>query len=462
MTKAKVLLMALFLSITGTFASAEEVIFKNLAGSDWSKLEAALVQSNLLKDGRFPTSALGEVAHGNVLAEKLPGSELTKSAYITLFKMHNALGESISVEEFKKRGQAGEFTLPVTLNRGIVPPVVAATPVAAVPVAAAPAAVSLDSKALAILNGQVQSLQSQLAKGGDEKRMAHLAGLVAALQSDIKVLKGNEANFAQKADLDNLSKSLGGRMDSVEKTVSELPALVKTEAGAAATAAIAAQLTPIQADVAEAKALAAAAGGSTGPLTWAALIAAGLALLMATIAWFRKGLSKKAVQQVVQAETETFSDRISDMKGTVEVAKADVMKVTKSVAAISEEVKGLNEVTGRRTVVFPDNFDKELAKLQSRDTYTFEVGIASSDESYQLMVELVEEGKEGYVTVFGIKDQTKEVAIKNLRATIGKSAKVLEDGTSRLVGIDDTLRTVKEETLNFEEDHIPSYLKRAA
>jgi hypothetical protein len=460
MNKVNVII-GLLLSIAGTFASAEEVIFKGLAGQDWPKLEAALVESNLLKDGRFPTSALAETAYGNVQSNKLPGSELTKGAYITLFKMHNALGESISVEEFKKRGQASGFTLPGTLNRDVVPPVVAAAPVAA-PVAApaAPTAVSPDtvlSRKYDILNGQVQALKSQLAKGGDEKQMAHLAGLMAAVQSDIKALKGNEANFAQKAELDKLAAGLGGltgRMDTVEKTVSILPALVKTEAGKAADAAIAAQLAPLQADVATMKA---ESGG------WQAWVYGLTAAITALVVLFffaigRSGSSEKAAK-AASVEAGKAVTAAQSAKTEAEATKVDVAKVTKSVAAISEEIKGLNEVTGRRTVIFPDNFDKELAMLQISDTYTFEVGVAGIDQSFKLRVGAV---REGYVTVFGIKDQVKEVAVKNLRATIGKSAKILEDGTSRLVGVDDSLRSVeKGGMLDSGEDFFPPELQAA-
>jgi hypothetical protein len=453
MKKIYSLLAALVLAMSSFTASAATAGMSPYASGDgWKQFEAALVADKLMVAGSdsFKTIGLSNVMY-NGLSDAQKAS-LNRVAFDRLNKMVNNLDETIKVSNWPQI--AGNLKLPDVQVVAQAAPV--ATPAPA-PVAAAqpaaPVAESLDTKAMAIMNGKVEALQKALNKpGASPADVAANAALVKGLQAQVATLKAGQSAFASKPEYEAFIASVDSRIDSALKRFDALEAGLKEadtkaqtaldQSGDARTMATAALQTANDAK---------AAAGGTSPWTWVALAGSALAILLALLA----GVATRG--KATKTEVVAVMKRQSDAEENVDQIRSDLSDLDVRVKAVE----------GKRQVVFPDNFDKKVDSLTAANpSYEFSVSVEGETETaYALRITKREEG--GY-NINGLKDVTTEVGRKGLRKAIGNAAAVI-DGKSRLVGLVDTKPPVAAEKPSCEEipdvvvpDHIPAFLHKRA
>lgn len=453
MKKIYSLLAAFVLAMSSFTASAATVDMSPYAsGEGWKQFEAALVADKLMVAGGdgFKTAGLSNVMY-NALSDAQKAS-ISREAFDRLNKTVNNLDETIKVSNWPQI--AKNLKMPDVQVVAQAAPV--ATPAPA-PVAAAqpaaPVAESLDTKAMAIMNGKVEALQKALNKpGASPADVAANAALVKGLQAQVATLKAGQSAFASKAEYEAFITSVDSRIDSALKRFDVLEAGLKetdtkaenalVKSGEALTAATTALQTANEAKM---------AAGGTSPWTWVALAGSALAILLALLAWVATLGKAKKVDVVAVMARQTADEESTD-------------QIRSDLSDLDVRVKA---VEGKRQVVFPNDFDKKVDFLTATNpSYEFSVSVEGETETaYVLRITKREEG--GY-NINGLKDVTTEVGRKGLRKAIGNAAAVI-DGKSRLVGLVDTKPPVAAEKPSREEipdvvvpDHVPAFLRKRA
>jgi hypothetical protein len=420
------LVIATVLMMWSSAASAAEVIlFKNSSAAGWDipvsesypqgGFKQGLEKDGLLKNEAFPTAVLAVIAYNYARAQKLPAGQMAEGDFKKAFLFANnlPLEGTITVDEFRRRGPAGQFVLPDMEVRTVAPataateavaPTVAAPSPKEVPQAGADAASPEGmAKALAILNGEVKALKASAGEG-NQKALKEMSGRINALGKQLTAIKGGQASFAAGTVLETV------RTD-IQKLQAQVLGLTKFQADL--------KVMQGRVDMLEQKP---AVGWDSYLYGVIGLLALGILASFATN-WRRISKVQKAQKEVELNATNAVTEALS--------AKQKVQEVTDAVVAVAAEVDNINKVGGYRKVTLPTNFDVMLkALVKGGDSHWLEIKVGDEICLVDIMM-----NADGLLIVRGIKEVIKPVKSENLKHIIYRAAKLGDDGSHRIVGV---------------------------
>lgn len=433
MKKIVMVCVAFLFWCTSVASAAEIILFKNASAAGWDipvsesypegGFKQRIEKEGLLKDGAFPTEVLARIAYNVAKERKMPEGNLPESDFKKLFWLTNNLPFEgmITVDEFRRRGPAGQFVLPNTEARASTEPVAAMPSPKEVPAVVAVNPTKELSEAIATLKQEVAKLK---ADGSNQKALKELTGRLATLGTKLDALEKGQTDFASSTALKNVQGEIA-KLQAEMQSLSKLPADVQAMQG---------RITTL-----EQKPL--------GGWGWGIVAALGVLAL-----------------GIVASFTINWS------RGTK--ATVAVHTVKKEVQAVAAEVAHIKKVGGFLEVQLP-NFDWILSELsKTSGSRTFEVFVG--EEYFQIMARMMDDG---LLAVEGIKGQTKGVKPENLKTVIYRAAKVGDDGAHRIVGVTQAeievagpetvsvvakAKTVHTSTRIDPVGGVPAYLKKAA
>ncbi len=453
MKTLKNIVAALLLAALASLAMAQEVILKTAATTNLSLFKESLVKAGHLKvnGDSFNADVLATIAYDIALARGLvvPGAE-TKQAWLKAWLTGHGLtdgkqishGKQITIGEFRELGRRGHFKL-----------LTAEMEAAGIPLTA-------QAVSAASLEAELAKLKAEVAKAGrTQVQLAATEGKVRALSGQLKAL--SDRGGANDTQLKSLEQGLQG-----------LRTGISTQVAAAVKAAIPPSVLTMEGRVVSIEgswlsrfgwpllivALLIASGGVIALGFFARKIGSTENRLVASIDAKVSSGTKVAIstalvevgRQVKAAKDDAAAARgLSSDAGAIAVearSKADLALLAangakgeseNAVFTANRAADGLFELqkfVGFRRVHFPVDFDQRLGSLTAEyPDYDFIVFFGDTlSEEIRLAAEF---SRPGYVFVRGVADQTQEVKVENVRATIGRAGKMKEDGTHRLVGL---------------------------
>jgi hypothetical protein len=113
-----VLVLLSYTLLVGVAGAQERIrVFELSSGPSFGEFQARMQEAGLLDGDRVATSVLGTVAwrfaQENDYLRLVPASNRTEDSYVELFKRWNGLGETITLTEFRRKGQGAGFWLPI-------------------------------------------------------------------------------------------------------------------------------------------------------------------------------------------------------------------------------------------------------------------------------------------------------------------------------------------------------------
>lgn len=423
---SRFLVAAFVLAVTTVFASTDIPVFKkSTAQENWDNTRSIWEREVGNGKGEMPIEHLYAIAKETVAKpSNHPSSHLSDLDFNAAMADRNGLPKSgmVSMELVRFKAQGDGIYLPnppkvmaqaapEASNRSLTSPVSA-------PQGVVPGVDPTDAgilKALELLNRKVSELEK---RGGDTTQLsAQIAALKVALSKTVT----NDQYQKLAKTVTTLSGDVTARLLMMEGKVAALTESVATmqgviKEGTTQLARYEDRLTAIE-----------RTAGGVAPTTWAGVILALVAVLLAFAAYFRKqpkvGLS--------QAQLTVVREETSAMARNVNLRIGEALETAQGAKRAVDEMR---RDTGHNRVAFDGDFDRVSAALKDgskaeRWLCCFE----GTEEKYLLLFEAAEEGK---VHVFGIKGQTNAVKLENLKTVIGRAAQPRSDtGHHRLVGV---------------------------
>ncbi len=221
MFKKMFFLLALCLMAVGASADDGRRVFQLSAGEEYSQfVELLKSQNGFDSGGNIKVELLSAFAYG---ASKqrgfVPASVSDEKGFPIFdraFRTENGFGNTVTVSAFREKGTTG--------NGILIPPKEVLAVAFAKMQTPAVQAVSDDSatKALAILNGNLQKMKDEVAKERREgKKVAGLEGQINALKDQVVELGMKQSGFASSATLKAETDRISGEISAIQKAMND-------------------------------------------------------------------------------------------------------------------------------------------------------------------------------------------------------------------------------------------------
>lgn len=221
MFKKMFFLLALCLMAVGASADDGRRVFQLSAGEEYPQfVELLKSQNGFDNGGNIKVELLSAFAYG---ASKqrgfVPASVSDEKGFPIFdraFRTENGLGNTVTVSAFREKGTTG--------NGILIPPKEVLAVAFAKMQTPAVQAVSDDSatKALAILNGNLQKMKAEVAKAKlAGKQVSGLEGQINALKDQVVELGKKQSGFASSATLKTETDRIAGEISAIQKAMND-------------------------------------------------------------------------------------------------------------------------------------------------------------------------------------------------------------------------------------------------
>lgn len=286
------------------------------------------------------------------------------------------------------------------------------------------------SHTLSILNGRTEKSERD----------------VSALQQELASLKASMGNGSPSHDastiarIDALEKSVatlhkrdGGDLSAVVLTLTQEVATLKQEVSAQKN--LKQELDALTTKQAETSRQVAFLEKGDGLVFWYLLFGALVVIVLVLFFFGKRRLD--VVEQEASDAKSTAGGLESTVATAINVANRALGEAERATISAKRNEQRLSEITtfvGFRKIIFPIDFEARVSLLSEHNkTYRFAVCFEDTPDTAIHLV--VEWKRAGVVTIRGIKSQTNDINIENLKGVIGRAGKTAPDGTHRLTGV---------------------------